>query len=74
MASKSLITVGKPKKRKSGGLKKLPKKPSASASLQTLENWLRRVEKKKKENDRIRAEKKKKDALLQKIRSINNYV
>lgn len=76
MAGKSLISVtGTSKKRKkSGGLKKLPKKPKASASLQTMENWLRRAQEIKRENDRIRADKKKKEQLLQKIRSVNNYV
>lgn len=75
MAGKSLIPVsGTSKRKKSGGLKKLPKKPKASASLQTMENWLRRAQEIKRENDRIRAEKKKKEQLLQKIRSVNNYV
>lgn len=75
MAGKSLIPVsGTSKKSKRGGLKKLPKKPKASASLQVMENWLRRAAEIKRENDRIRAEKKKKEQLIQKIRSVTNYV
>lgn len=78
MEGMSLIPYGGKKSGKSrkakGGLKKLPKKPKASASLQTMENWLRRAAEIKKQNDRIRADKKKKDALLQRIRSITNYL
>jgi len=55
-------------------LKKLPKKPKASASVTTKENWLKRVAEIRKENARIRADKKKSEALDKKIRETRNYV
>ncbi len=55
-------------------LKKLPKKPKASASVTTKENWLKRVADIRKENARIRADKKKSEALDKKIRETRNYV
>lgn len=55
-------------------LKKLPKKPKASASVATKENWLKRVAEIRKENARIRADKKKSEALDKRIREVRNYV
>lgn len=55
-------------------LKKLPKKPKASASVTTKENWLKRVAEIRKENARIRADKKKSEALDKRIRETRNYV
>lgn len=55
-------------------LKKLPKKPKSSASVTTKENWLKRVAEIRKENARIRADKKKSEALDKKIRETRNYV
>lgn len=55
-------------------LKKLPKKPKASASVATKENWLKRVAEIRKENARIRADKKKSEALDKRIRETRNYV
>jgi len=50
--------------------KKLPKKPKASASVATMENYLRRVADVKKFNDNIKREKTKKEALKRKIAGI----
>lgn len=55
-------------------LKKLPKKPKASASVATKENWLKRVAEIRKLNARIRADKKKSEALDKRIRETRNYV
>ena len=55
-------------------LKKFPKKPKASASVTTKENWLKRVAEIRKENARIRSDKKKSEALDKKIRETRNYV
>lgn len=55
-------------------LKKLPKKPKASASVATKENFLKRCAEIKKENARIRADKKKSEILDKKIREMRNYV
>ena len=55
-------------------LKKLPKKPKASASVATKDNWLKRVAEIRKENARIRADKKKSEALDKRIRETRNYV
>lgn len=55
-------------------LKKLPKKPKASASVTTKENWLKRVAEIRKVNARIRSDKKKSEALDKKIRETSNYV
>lgn len=49
---------------------KLPKKPKASASVATKENYIKRVNDVKKENKRREALNKKSDALTQKIRNI----
>lgn len=50
--------------------KKLPKKPKASASVATLENYLRRVAEVKKDNDAIKREKTKREALKRKVAGI----
>lgn len=48
---------------------KAPKKPKASASVATKENWLRRAAEVKKENARRAAENKKSEELSKKIAS-----
>jgi hypothetical protein len=48
-------------------LKKYPKKPKASASVATMENYLRRRKEVDKENSRIKAEAAKKASLRKKI-------
>ncbi len=50
--------------------KKLPKKPRASASVATMENYLRRVADVKKYNDGIKRDKAKKEQLKRKIQGI----
>lgn len=48
-------------------MKKLPKKPKASASVAVKENWLRRASEVKKENDRRRRENQRSVELSHKI-------
>lgn len=48
-------------------MKKLPKKPKASASVAVKENWLRRASEVKKENDRRRRENQRSVELSRKI-------
>lgn len=48
-------------------MKKLPKKPKASASVAVKENWLRRALEVKKENDRRRRENQRSVELSRKI-------
>ena len=49
-------------------LLKNPKKPKKSASITTMENYLRKVKEVQKENAKRKAEAKKKDGLYEKIR------
>lgn len=49
---------------------KLPKKPKASASVKTMENYLKRVSEVQKENRRRESENKKADTLRKKISGI----
>lgn len=51
-------------------LKKYPKKPKASASLATMENYLARCKEIDKENARIKADEKKRKALKDKIAKV----
>lgn len=48
-------------------MKKLPKKPKASASLETKQNWLKRAEEVKRENARRAAENRKSAELTKRI-------
>ncbi len=48
-------------------MKKLPKKPKASSSLSTKENWLKRANDVKKENERRRRENKRSQELSKRI-------
>jgi hypothetical protein len=50
--------------------RKLPKKPKASASLETWNNWHRRAAEVKKHNSQLESDKKKKQALIQKARTV----
>lgn len=52
--------------------KKLPKKPKASASLDVWNRWHQRANEVKKFNAKVKADKKKKDALITKARGITN--
>lgn len=63
--------------KKAGFKRKKPKKPAASASLRTLENWVARynqwvtdLKAKAKQYKQKEADKKKRDTLKNKIRSI----
>ncbi len=51
-------------------LKKLPKKPKASASIAVKENWLKRAAEVKKENNRRMAAAKKSQALSARIAKV----
>ena len=51
-------------------LKKLPKKPKASASVETKQNWLKRAAEVKRENARILADRKKSKDLSRKIAGV----
>lgn len=53
-------------------MKKLPKAPKASASIQSKENYLKRVAEIKRENNRRAALNKKSDALSKKIAGVRS--
>lgn len=53
-------------------MKKLPKAPKASASIQSKENYLKRVAEIKRENNRRAALNKKSDALTKKIAGVRS--
>lgn len=53
-------------------LKKYPKKPKASASAATLENYLKKCKEVDKFNAPIKAEMKKREALKKKVQAIRN--
>lgn len=53
-------------------MKKLPKAPKESASIQSKENYLKRVAEIKRENNRRAALNKKSDALSKKIASVRS--
>lgn len=53
-------------------MKKLPKAPRASASIQSKENYLKRVAEIKRENNRRAALNKKSDALTKKIAGVRS--
>lgn len=48
-------------------MKKMPKKPKASASVEAKENWLRKAQEVKKENERRTRENKRSAELSKKI-------
>ncbi len=50
--------------------KKLPKKPKASASVATMENYLRKVAEVKKFNQKVKSDKVRKESLRKKIQGI----
>lgn len=52
--------------------KKLPKKPKASASLATMENYLRKVAEVKKFNQKVKSDKARKETLRKKIQGISS--
>lgn len=51
-------------------LKKLPKKPKTTASVTTIQNYLKRVDSIKRENQRIKKENDKRLSLVKKMQSI----